>query len=110
MKPKRIVALGLLGASLDSGRGPERWEKWRPTVSLCQHDDLLIHRLELLYEPKFAQLCQTVSGDIATVSPETQIGLHAIPFDDPWDFEGVYGSLHDFARGYAFKPDEEDYL
>jgi transcriptional regulatory protein RtcR len=29
---------------------------------------------------------------------------------DPWDFEEVYAALHDFARGYAFKPDEEDYL
>ena len=31
-------------------------------------------------------------------------------FEDPWDFEDVYATLHDFARGYPFKPDEEDYL
>ena len=34
----------------------------------------------------------------------------SIDFDDPWDFEDVYGALHDFARGYPFKPDDEDYL
>src|SRR5947207_2400514 len=27
-----------------------------------------------------------------------------------WDFEEVYGSLHDFARGYPFDPEKEDYL
>ena len=29
---------------------------------------------------------------------------------DPWDFEEVYGSLHDFARAYPFDTDAEDYL
>ena len=29
---------------------------------------------------------------------------------DPWDFEEVYGALHDFARGYPFDTDAEDYL
>ena len=28
----------------------------------------------------------------------------------PWDFEEVYGALHDFARAYPFQPDREDYL
>ena len=27
-----------------------------------------------------------------------------------WDFEQVYGALHDFATGYPFVPDQEDYL
>ena len=30
--------------------------------------------------------------------------------DDPWDFEQVYGALHDFARGYDFDTEREDYL
>ncbi len=29
---------------------------------------------------------------------------------DPWDFEEVYGALHDFARAYPFDPEAEDYL
>ena len=29
---------------------------------------------------------------------------------DPWDFEEVYGALHDFARAYPFDPEREDYL
>ena len=37
MEELRTVILGLLGPSLDNGKGPERWERWRPSVSLCQH-------------------------------------------------------------------------
>ncbi len=107
---KQTVVLGLLGPSLDNGRGPERWERWRPSVALCQHDDLLVHRFELLFEPKFTRLCDTICEDVAAVSPETKVCPNPVHFDDPWDFQGVYGALHDFARAYPFKPDEEDYL
>ncbi len=110
MPEKRIVILGLLGSSLDSGRGPDRFGRWRPSVSLCQHDDLPVHRFELLFDPKFSTLSGTICKDIVEVSPATTVRPHAIAFDDPWDFEGVYAALHDFARAYPFKPDEEEYL
>jgi transcriptional regulatory protein RtcR len=110
MSAKRKVVLGLLGPSLDNGRGADRWERWRPSVSLCQHDDFLIDRFELLFDRKFTTLSKTVAEDIATVSPETVVRKHEVSFDNPWDFEGVYGALHDFARAYPFKPDEEEYL
>jgi transcriptional regulatory protein RtcR len=110
MAKKRTVILGLLGPTLDRGKGSERWEHWRPTVSLCQHDDLLVDRFELLHERQFAALSQTICQDIAAVSPETEVRPHLIQFTDAWDFESVYGALLDFARGYAFKPDEEEYL
>ena len=110
MPRKRLVVIGLLGSVLDSGRGPERWERWRPTVSLCQHEELLIDRFELLFEPKFAALCRLISQDISAISPETQICPRETHFEDPWDFEGVYGTLHGFANSCNFKPDEEDYL
>jgi len=110
MDQKRIVAIGLLGPSMDAGHGPERWERWRPTISLCQHEDLLVDRFELLFEPKFSKLCQLISSDIYAISPETKVCPRETHFDDPWDFEDVYGILHDFAAAYRFKPDEEDYL
>src|SRR5258706_5167139 len=99
---KKHVVIGLLGATLDSGKGSDRWERWRPTVALCQHEDLLIHRFELLYQKKFAGLARTVTEDIATVSPETEVKLCEIELADPSDFEEVYGALHDFAAGYEF--------
>ena len=45
MKTKKTVILGILGSILDSGFRDERWQKWRPTVSLCQHEDLEVSRL-----------------------------------------------------------------
>lgn len=110
MANRKTVVIGLLGPVLDSGRHLDRWEKWRPTVSLCQHDDLLVDRLELLHEKKFISLSKTVAADIASVSPETKVQIHEVQFDDAWDFESVYGALHDFARVYPFSPETEDYL
>ena len=94
------VVIGFLGSSLDAGGGPGRWEKWRPTVSLCQHEDLLIDRLELLYARPHQRLAEQLVEDIATVSPETTVNLHLVDPRDPWDFQEVYGALHDYARGY----------
>ena len=39
---KRTVVIGFLGTQLDAGQGAGRWEKWRPTLSLMQHDDTVI--------------------------------------------------------------------
>ncbi len=108
MKP--TVVIGLLGTTLDRGTGPARWEAWRPSVALCQQDDLVVHRFELLHPAHFTALAETVRDDIRRVSPETEVRLVADPTTDPWDFEAVYGSLHDFARAYPFDVDAEDYL
>lgn len=110
-KPGRpVVVIGMLGTSLDTGRGPKRWERWRPTVSLCQHDDFVVDRLELIHDKRSASLARAVTEDIASVSPETEVVSHIMPMRDPWDFEEVYGNLHDFAAAYPFDPDREDYL
>ena len=67
MKSKRKVVIGFVGSQLDSGQRTDRWEKWRPSVSLTQHDDLVIDRFELLYNGKFRDLSERVARDIATV-------------------------------------------
>lgn len=105
-----LVVIGLLGTTLDSGRGADRWDKWRPTVSLCQQEDMVVSRLELLFPRGSDSLCHQIVTDIASVSPETTVRTHRTVVEDPWDFEGVYASLDEFARGYEFKPDQEDYL
>lgn len=104
------VVIGLLGTALDRGDDPDRWSRWRPTVSLCQHQDLLVRRLELLCEPQSESLAKQVAADVQSVAPETEVRTHEIKFRDPWDFENVYGVLHDFARGYTFDTDREKYL
>jgi len=104
------VVIGLLGTSLDRGDGADRWSRWRPTVSLCQHEDLLIRRLELLCEPKSQSLADQVASDLRSIAPETEVRSHPISFKDPWDFEDVYGVLHGFAGAYRFDTDREQYL
>jgi transcriptional regulatory protein RtcR len=107
----RTVAIGLLGVTLDSGgKANARWEKWRPTVSLCQQEDLVINRLELLYPSGSIDLARTVMRDIESVSPETDVVLRELAIANPWDLGEVYSALHQFARTYPFDPESEDYL
>src|SRR5579859_6115664 len=110
MANKVCVVIGMLGATLDSGSGAERWERWRPTVSICQQETLLVNRFELLHDPKFTRLAETIISDIASVSPETEVRAHKMPLQDPWDFEEVFAALHEFARAYRFNTDKEEYL
>lgn len=105
------VVIGLIGTNLDApGEGAERWNRWRPTISLCQHDELLIDRLELLHQEKDSDLIESVRDDLRSVSPETEVRTHQLEIRDPWDFDEVFGALHDFARAYPFDPEREDYL
>ena len=110
MARRKQVAIGLLGTVLDAGKGGNRWEVWRPTVSLCQHEDLLIDRLDLLTQAKFSSLAETVAEDIRSVSPETEVVVHQVEFRDPWDFVDVFGALHRFAKSYLFDLETADYL
>lgn len=107
---KKLVVFGFLGNNLDGGYGPTRWERWRPTVALCQQDDLIIDRLELLYGRNQIKQAERIAKDIAQVSPETDVVLRRVDPYDPWDFQEMYGALHDLALDYSFNEDEEDYL
>jgi transcriptional regulatory protein RtcR len=107
---RRTVVIGMLGTTIDQGQGPKRWERWRPTVALCQQEDLLVDRLELLYPPSASLLAVTVTEDIRQVSPETEVRGAVVNIQNPWDLEEVYGALLDYARHYPFQPEQEDYL
>ncbi len=106
---KSKVVIGFLGTQLDSGRGAGRWEKWRPTVSLVQHEDVVIERLELLYTPAHKDLAQLVQADMAIASPETTVNLVPMPIADPWDFGEVYAQLFDWVQTYRFDTEREEY-
>ncbi len=110
MKKRPLVVLGFLGTTLDAGKRGDRWDRWRPSVSLFQHDDLLVDRFELLAPSNEQSLADTVVGDIGKVSPETVVRMHRFEVDDWWDFETMYGALLDFVRAYPFDPEREDYL
>jgi len=106
MSTKRVV-LGLLGPVLDAGSGPRRWEKWRPTVAICQQEDLRVDRLELLYQRQHERLLRAVVADVRSVSPETTVEPVAIELKDPWDFEEVYDVLWGVSRARRQSDDEE---
>ena len=110
MARRRTVVLGLLGPVLDSGQGPRRWDKWRPSVAVCQHDDFEVDRFELLHSARHAVLAATVTADIAAVSPATAVRPHEVALANPWDFAEVYAALADFADRYPFDPAHEDYF
>ncbi len=107
---RKTVVIGMLGSTLDQDWTRQRWERWRPTVSLGQHDDLRVDRLELLYSRLHEQIAENVIGDLALVSPETMVERHIFEVQNPWDFEEVYSALYDFARSYPFDTEHEEYL
>ncbi|MEM7230657.1 MAG: RNA repair transcriptional activator RtcR [Planctomycetota bacterium] len=108
--PKPTVVIGLLGTVLDRGSRNSRWERWRPTVSIGQHEDFEVSRFELLHGGASMPLAELIQSDFLQISPETDVRLRPTEFRDPWDIEDVYSALHDFARDYPFDTDHEEYL
>lgn len=106
--PHKVV-FSLLGTTVDQGFSHTRWEKWRPSVALCQHKDLLISEYHLLYSEKFKKLSQIVVADIHHVSPETKVIEHIIEFKNPWDFEEVYEKLLLLLKQMVFDPENAEY-
>ncbi len=107
---KKNVAIGFLGVNLDKGKGPKRWEGWRPSVDLCNQSDLIIDRFELILDSKYLTIAKQVKADIELISPETKVVLNEVNIDNPWDLGEVYEALFDFADLYRFDTDKEDYL
>ena len=110
MTRMKNVVIGLLGTTLDVGSKAQRWERWRPSVDMCRHEDFVVDRFELIFPPGAQELAATVAGDIHTVSPETEVRQHELGFQDAWDLEEVYAGLFDWVRAYPFAPERERYL
>ncbi|MDP0491488.1 MAG: RNA repair transcriptional activator RtcR [Verrucomicrobiota bacterium JB023] len=105
------IGFGMLGTKLDAGKDADRWKHWRPTVSLFQHEDLLIDRYHLLTEEPFLSLAAEVAEDIRLASPETEVLVEVLSFrKDPWDLANVYGALEEWATRQRFSPERDDHL
>lgn len=108
---KKKVVFGFLGTTLDTGSSDKRWEKWRPTVAMFMHPHFQPARAELLFTKLEQQdLAQQIASDICHLRPQTEVNGHLLDVTDPWDFQQVYASLFDFAKGYEFKDDEEYFV
>jgi transcriptional regulatory protein RtcR len=93
MPERKTVIIGLLGSVLDAGFHQERWDKWRPTVSLCRHADLPVARFELIHLKAHEDIARCVAADIKRVCPDTEARLTLQELKNPWDFEEVYGPV-----------------
>jgi transcriptional regulatory protein RtcR len=106
----KTVVIGILGTNLDSGKFEARWQKWRPSVALLQHEEFLVDRFELLVDLHDQPIAEQVVADMAVVSPETRVETHDLSLKDPWDFDEVFARLFAFARDYPFRVEDETYL
>ena len=105
----KTAVIGFLGTTLDNGFNDKRWQRWRPTVSLGLHDELLVDELHILYSKRDKRLFKIIKNDVAQVSPNTNVVGHRVALTSPWDFADVYAELYDFAAGFDFQ-DSTDYL
>ncbi|GBQ87982.1 RNA repair transcriptional activator RtcR family protein [Asaia krungthepensis] len=103
----RNVVIGLLGTKIDRTRGVGSWQ---PSIKLCGHDSLPVDRFELLHPGYAEALAHHVARGIAALSPDTEVRLTPLDFDNPWDLEEVYAKLYDFAQAYGFDEDRERYF
>ncbi len=109
-KTKKTVVIGFIGSTLDQGRKPDRWQRWRPTMSLLMHEDLIVDELVLLHDRRSQNLLQLLTADAAQVSPDTQVTGIKVSIRDAWDFSEMYGALYDFVKSYAFDTENNQYL
>ncbi|PYE39736.1 RNA repair transcriptional activator RtcR [Psychrobacter fozii] len=105
----KTAVIGFLGTTLDNGFNDKRWQRWRPTVSLGLHDELLVDELHILYSKRDKRLFKIIKNDVAQVSPNTNVIGHHVALISPWDFADVYAELYDFAAGFDFQ-ENTDYL
>lgn len=109
-KSKRNVVLSLVDPIWDSLDGGGKASKWKPTLCLCSQPDFPVSRIELLAQESYADLARDVVERIRKASPDTEVNLTIRPFADIWDFEEVYGLLHDWISELTFDLDTESYF
>lgn len=107
---KKNIVIGFVGSTYDQGKRNERWNRWRPTMSLLMHEDLIVDELVLLHDRRSQGLVEFLRGDIALTSPTTVVNGAQISIRDPWDFSDVYGALYDFVKNYPFDTEKNNYL
>ena len=107
----KTTVVSVLGTQKDAhgGRGPSRWDTWRPTIGLVQQEELPIDELHLIFNKEHTSLANRVKADIRSVSPETKVVFDIIQLKDPWDFEEVYEKFYDFAKRPCFHEEKTHY-
>ncbi|HHJ39044.1 MAG: transcriptional regulator [Methylothermaceae bacteria B42] len=104
------TVVSILGQRLDNaGYGQKRWLRWRPTLSLLMHHEFPVDELVLIHHREEQRLADLTMNDVLHICPGLKVTPYVTDFHDPWDFEQVYGQLHDFAHDYPFDPERRQY-
>lgn len=103
------IVFSMFDPEWDGGDPADRWQRWRPTVSLTSHPDFPVDRLELIVQQPHCEIARLAAEDIARLSPGTYIQIHERRILDPWCFEEVYAALHDIAENYDFDSERHAY-
>lgn len=110
MGDSQNVVFSFFGSALDRKPHDERWKYWRPSVALALQEDFPVRRLELIInKPEFRADAEIVARDVQVRSPKTNVNIHELDWENPWDFAEVFAGLTDLVEGYPFAPDEEQY-
>lgn len=108
---KQNVVIGFFGSERDKGWSPNRWSRWRPSLSLCVQPQFRVHQLHLMVtSEKHLSWTEPLINDIAEKSPGTQVIVHLVEMDDPFDFGEVVAKLYDFALTLTFDESKYDYF
>ncbi len=112
MDSPTTVVIGMLGPTLDNGAGARALGRWRPTVAAASTRTCVVEPLRAAASTRASRaLARRWSPKTSRRSrPRRRSPRAELALRDPWDFEEVYGALHDFARAYPFDPEREDYL
>lgn len=85
--PTRPIALvALVDPIADNCKKSDRWERWRPTIGLVSHPDVIVDRVDLLHDSGSRKLARQLASDIAERAPGAVIEVHplACEIDAPY--------------------------
>ncbi|MDI1298544.1 RNA repair transcriptional activator RtcR [Methylotenera sp.] len=104
------VVIGILGSRLDhGGLGKWRFGRWRPSVSILLQQNFAVSRFVLIHHVDEIELAKITANDMRELSPQTEVVLHEVDYQNPWDFEMVYSQLYAFSNKQVFDIDKENY-
>lgn len=112
----KTVVYSILGTTLDvvskrKGKYEKRWERWRPTISIAQRDDVIdVDELVILCSDRDKQLAEEVGEDIASLKPHCDVRFEFLEFSDPWDLGETYVELLDFIKNERFTTKQKTYF
>ncbi|MDR1493284.1 MAG: hypothetical protein LBT05_11260 [Planctomycetaceae bacterium] len=71
----RKIVFAFLGTKFDRPKSEkDRWQTWRPTISLFSDNvNFHIDEFHLFYGSAYKKLAETVLNDIAEISPNTEL-------------------------------------